>query len=323
MYGQGKTRGQVGITGMEAATNQASAALIAGNKMDPEFLFQCLSNSYEELRGLSNSGGQDNLSAALVGAFRVPVPPLREQHKIALVLRTWDDAIERMQKLVASTREMQRSIIARVLANSPDTRGIPLRRIARPIKSKNLVGETRVLTSSATHGLVSQLDYFNKSISGADLAGYDLLHSGDFAYNRSSSSGFPYGAIRRLQDHPRGVISTLYICFRPSAPDIASSDYLVHLFMSGAMDSQLAIICQEGARNHGLLNIARADFFELTVPVPGMKQQLLVTKALDQAQEEVRLLSIELDFLRTQKRGLMQKLLTGEVRVNVETDQHS
>ena len=86
-----------------------------------------------------------------------------------------------------------------------------------------------MLTSSARLGLVDQLEYFSKDVSGADLHGYYLLRRGEFAYNRSASEGYPYGAIKRLDRYDEGVLSTLNICFRPIHTG-TSSDFLCHLF---------------------------------------------------------------------------------------------
>jgi type I restriction enzyme, S subunit len=93
LYGQGKTRGQVALLGIDAATNQACAAIRAKPEVNAGYLYEFLKGSYLTIRGLSNSGSQENLSAAIVSEIQVPIPPLNEQCKIAEILRTWDDSI--------------------------------------------------------------------------------------------------------------------------------------------------------------------------------------------------------------------------------------
>lgn len=94
MYGQGKTRGQVAILGVKAATNQACAAILPRKDIDPNFVFLNLGSRYEELRGLSNSGGQENLSQGLIKGvqFSFPCDPA-EQQCIADCLTSLDDLI--------------------------------------------------------------------------------------------------------------------------------------------------------------------------------------------------------------------------------------
>jgi len=69
--------------------------------------------------------------------------------------------------------------------------------IISKVKRKNTIGEAHVLTASGEHGLVDQREFFNRSIASTDLSGYYLLKRGEFAYNRSSMNGYPFGAIRR------------------------------------------------------------------------------------------------------------------------------
>ncbi|WP_374427645.1 restriction endonuclease subunit S [Ideonella dechloratans] len=91
MYGQGKTRGQVAMLGIDAATNQACAAVLPTKKVDPRFVFFNLSARYEELRRLSNSGGQENLSQGLIRELPFSYPEeVAEQQRIAECLSSVD-----------------------------------------------------------------------------------------------------------------------------------------------------------------------------------------------------------------------------------------
>ena len=94
MYGQGKTRGQVAMLGMRAATNQACAAILPRKGINPSFVFLNLGSRYDELRGLSNSGGQENLSQGLIKEllFSYPSDP-NEQQRIADCLTSLNDLI--------------------------------------------------------------------------------------------------------------------------------------------------------------------------------------------------------------------------------------
>jgi type I restriction enzyme S subunit len=182
---------------------------------------------------------------------------------------------------------------------------------------------TNVLTISAQDGLVSQTDYYNKSVASKDLSRYIVLKKGDFAYNKSYSEGYPLGAIKRLEEYESGVLSPLYICFRPDSSTV-DSDFMTHFFENGGLDHEIYKIAREGARNHGLLNVSIKDFLKITFKVPKMEEQKRIASVLNQAKKEIGLLESELTAIKKQKKGLMQQLLTGKVRVNKEVDyQHA
>lgn len=124
------------------------------------------------------------------------------------------------------------------------------------------------LTISAQYGLIDQNEFFDKRIASKDVSGYYLVRKGEFAYNKSTSSDAPWGAIKRLDRYESGVLSTLYIVFRILDEEKIDSDYLVTYYDTDLWHKGVQAIAAEGARNHGLLNIAPADFFETTVSMP-------------------------------------------------------
>lgn len=121
------------------------------------------------------------------------------------------------------------------------------------------------LTISAQHGLVDQRDYFNNQVASRDMSGYYLLENGEFAYNKSTSGDSPWGAIKRLTKYKKGCLSTLYICF---GLDQGDPDFLVTYYETDRWHGAIQMIAAEGARNHGLLNIAPDDFFETALTLP-------------------------------------------------------
>ena len=121
------------------------------------------------------------------------------------------------------------------------------------------------LTISAQHGHVDQRDYFNKQDASRDMSGYYLLENGEFAYNKSTSGDSPWGAIKRLTKYEKGCLSTLYICF---GLDLGDPDFLVTYYETNRWHGAVQMIAAEGARNHGLLNIAPDDFFETVLTLP-------------------------------------------------------
>ncbi len=104
MYGQGKTRGQVAKLAIEASTNQNSAAILLNEGHIPDFYFQFLSWKYDEIRDAGYSGGLSHLNAGLLKQIPVPVAPVAEQVKIALILSAWDKAVLNAQRLAVNGR---------------------------------------------------------------------------------------------------------------------------------------------------------------------------------------------------------------------------
>jgi len=98
MYGQGKTRGKVSLLGIEATTNQACAAILVNEKLSSLYLFQNLGGRYEEIRGLSNEGGQQNLSGDIIKKIKIRFPSLPEQQKIASFLCAVDEKIQQLTR---------------------------------------------------------------------------------------------------------------------------------------------------------------------------------------------------------------------------------
>lgn len=174
------------------------------------------------------------------------------------------------------------------------------------ITRKNNEDNRNVLTISAQYGLVSQTDFFNKSVAAADVTGYYLLERGNFAYNKSSSSGNPMGVIKPLKKYEKGVVSTLYICFSCNEPK--SISFWEQYFNAGCLDSEIRTIAQEGARNHGLLNVPTSDFFTLKVLVPTLAEQQKIADCLSELDEMISAQQQKVEALKEHKKGLMQKL---------------
>ena len=127
------------------------------------------------------------------------------------------------------------------------------------------------LTISAQYGLVDQISFFNKTVASVDLSGYYLLYNGDFAYNKSYSNDYAWGAVKRLDKYEKGCLSSLYFVFRPN--DNVDSDYLTHYFESSKWHKGISNIAGEGARNHGLLNMAIDDYFATKHYLPSLPEQ--------------------------------------------------
>lgn len=196
---------------------------------------------------------------------------------------------------------------------------LPLSAVAQEVTRRNEEGIDLVLTCSGEHGLIDQREFFSKLVASEYREGYFLLRKGEFAYNRSSMKGYPFGAIKRLDRYDAGALSTLNICFAVNET-IWDSDFAVHFFESGLLNRQLGRITRVGSRAHGLLNVNKSDFFSLRVPVPSHEEQRRIASVLNTLDREIdRLITLKSAY-QEKKRGLMQKLLTGELTVPVSSE---
>ena len=198
------------------------------------------------------------------------LPPKDQQAQLAELLWAMDDVIEREKEVLERLKIHNKSKKKELLTpNEIENWNFkPLKKVFNKITSKNK-NQTceNVLTISANHGLINQEEYFKRSVASKDLSNYYLLQKGDFAYNKSYSDGYPAGAIKLLNRYKEGVVSPLYICFRSNLSTLFNK-YFEQLFDFGFLNSKILSIAKEGARNHGLLNVAGGDFFELKIPIP-------------------------------------------------------
>lgn len=253
----------------------------------------------------------------------VLLPPLCEQRYIASTLATWDCAIETVEALISNARAQKQALMQQLLSGhrrlpdfSEPWEWADFADIFGRVRTKNAEGNTNVLTISAQHGLISQVEYFNKSVASDDVRGYTLLQRGDFAYNKSYSDGYPMGAIKPLDRYDSGIVSSLYICFRLTRRGF-DHDFFRHYFEAGLFNREIAAIAQEGARNHGLLNVSVVEFFETSLHIPQPGEQAAIAKVINAAEAEEQAYQAQLTALRQEKAALMQQLLTGKRRVKL------
>ena len=251
-------------------------------------------------------------------------PPLKEQEKIAEILSAWDDGIETLERLIEQKEIFHKALMKNLLIGkirlsefSSKLTHSKFNSIFERITRKNEELNSNILTISAQNGLISQKDFYNKRIASVDTSKYILLKNGEFAYNKSYSNGYPLGAIKRLDLYEKGVVSNLYICFKLNNSDNCS-DFWKYYFEAGMLNREIKMIAQEGARNHGLLNMATEDFFNMLLFYPkDLKEQQKIAEILNKSDKEIQILNFKLEKLKKQKKGLMQKLLTGQIRVKI------
>ena len=241
-----------------------------------------------KMKVLAQGISRFNISRKRVMETPVPLPQIAEQKAIGDFFSRLDSLITLHQRKLEHLREMKRGLLQKMFPrdgeSAPELRfpgftdpweqrklGEVTRRVTR--KNKNNISKLP-LTISAQYGLVDQESFFKKRVASRDMSGYYLMKKGEFAYNKSTSSDSPWGAIKRLERYEKGCVSTLYIVFSATSVD---PQFLATYYDSDHWFKGVRAIAAEGARNHGLLNIAPSDFFNTTIRIAcsEMEQQAI------------------------------------------------
>ena len=217
----------------------------------------------------------------------------KEQVHISSLLKYVDYIISLQQRKLEQLKQLKKAMLQQLFVDknskqpnlrfknfNSDWKQRKLKNISKRILRKNSDLQSLLpLTISAQDGLVDQTLYFNKQVASKQLKNYLLLYNGDFAYNKSYSVGYPYGAIKRLDKYKQGVLSTLYIAFKPTN---INSDFLQHYYDTDKWYREIYRNAAEGARNHGLLNISANDFFNSKLVTPSdNEEQLKIAKIIN------------------------------------------
>ena len=318
------TIGSAAICNTEIATNQGFKNIIPNEKANPEWLYYIIIYSKPRLVRIGCGSTFLEVSKKDFSRFKIVVPPLAEQRKIAEVLGVWDEAIEKQARLIEKLALRKRGLMQRLLSAklrlpgfSEPWQKVKLGEICERVTRKNIEDNQNVMTISAQRGFVAQTDFFNKSVASETLESYYLVFKDEFCYNKSYSNGYPMGAIKRLSEADKAVVTSLYICFNVKPETNTNIDYLSYYFDNGGLNRGLTKIANEGGRAHGLLNVTPKDFFGLSFEIPSLKEQTAIAEVLIAADREIELAKEKLERLRRQKRGLMQQLLSGKKRVKI------
>ena len=318
------TIGSAAICNTEIATNQGFKNIIPNEKANPEWLYYIIIYSKPRLVRIGCGSTFLEVSKKDFSRFKIVVPPLAEQRKIAEVLGVWDEAIEKQARLIEKLALRKRGLMQRLLSAklrlpgfSEPWQKVKLGEICERVTRKNIEDNQNVMTISAQRGFVAQTDFFNKSVASETLESYYLVFKDEFCYNKSYSNGYPMGAIKRLSEADKAVVTSLYICFNVKPETNTNIDYLSYYFDNGVLNRGLTKIANEGGRAHGLLNVTPKDFFGLSFEIPSLKEQTAIAEVLIAADREIELAKEKLERLRRQKRGLMQQLLSGKKRVKI------
>ena len=290
---------------------------------NPMFFRYLLASPYARKKIIPMGAGAQHFNIGQDGLSKVKLhfPILQEQQKIAALLRLIDERITTQNKIIEDLNKLKSAIIEKLFCSPKDKQPevrlhgfsenwqiICLSEICHRIRCKNTEEQCkRVLTIAAQYGLVSQEEFFNKNVASENLSGYYLLQNGDFAYNKSYSGDYVWGTVKRLDNYEQGVLSPLYICFRPDSAKV-DSDFLVYYFESKKWHKAVADIAGEGARNHGLLNISVIDYFNTIHCIPSVDEQKQIAQIMSALLSKLAREQRILNCYTTQRQYLLRQM---------------
>ena len=311
--------GNTAILRHSACTNQGFQSLVIGDA-DVYFVYSMSERIKKWAEEKASGSTFLEISGRQLETMPVNLPSLVEQQAIGSFFSHLDDLItlhqRKYDKLVIFKKSMLEKMFPKDGESVPEIRFAgftdpweqrKLGDIAERVTRKNENNESDLpLTISAQHGLIDQRLFFNAQVASRDMSGYYLLRQGEFAYNKSTSADSPWGAIKRLTRYEKGCVSTLYICF---ALLNANPDYLVTYYETNRWHKAVQMIAAEGARNHGLLNIAPDDFFDTMVSLPeSQAEQQTIGAFFSRLDSLITLHQRKLELLQNIKKSLLDKM---------------
>ena len=296
MYGQGKTRGKVAILNIKASTNQACAAILLNRNANYFYIFHYLSNKYEVIRNLSNTGNQENLNGFIIKSIQIPIPPLPEQEAIACVLSDTDALITSLDKLIAKKRDIKQAAMQQLLTGKQRLEGFSgewaIKQLRDVLKVRHGKSQHNVIASDGKYPILA--------------TGGEIGRTNAYLYNKPSVLIGRKGTIDSPQyiDSPFWTIDTLFFT------EIFDSAFPKFIYYKFNMINWRGHNEASGVPS---LNASTIESIEFNCPK--IEEQQAIAKVLSDMDSEISALEQRRDKTKALKQAMMQELLTGRIRL--------
>jgi len=314
-------RGEIGCVAkvtkeLVGANLTRGVALISpGKNVAPDYLLWALRSEMVRIDIMKRVNGSALREIPILGLRRVkiPLPPLPEQRKIAGILGTWDEAIALAERRIEAARQRKKGLMQRLLTGRvrfPEFEGEEWReiRLGSVFTERKERGyeDLPLLSVTADEGIIYRDELDRRDTSSADKSKYLRVCKGDIAYNTMRMWQGRSG-VSRLE----GIVSPAYTVCKPKSS--IDSDFMGYLF-------QLPSVVYLFRRySQGMVsdtwNLKFNHFAQIHIRIPEIREQRRIAAVLQACDREIELLTQKRDALQRQKKGLMQRLLTGQVRV--------
>ena len=246
------------------------------------------------------------------------LPPIDEQRKIVQILSIWDKAIATTEKLLGNSQQQKKALLQQLLTGKkrfPEFSGaLRLTKLNSLLKEEKLRNQSllvdRVLSVTNHSGFVLPEDQFSKRVASENVSNYKIVKHGQYGYNPSRLN---IGSFAKLEEYDIGILSPMYVVFSINE-DKLNSDYFYNWMQSNEAKQRIKKSTQGSVRE----SVGFDALTSFSIRLPALDEQENIASVLNVADKEIQTLKSKLDFLKEEKKALMQQLLTGKKRVKLE-----
>jgi type I restriction enzyme S subunit len=272
-----------------------------------------------ELLFESFGSAQQVINIEQLNEFTIPIPPLIELRKICSILSTWDEAVTKTQQLITQLQQRNKGLMQQLLTGKKRLKGfnsewkrLHIYNVAKEVSLKNRDDKQLIVLSCTKYdGLVPSLEYFGRRVFGSDTTTYKVVPLHHFAY---ATNHIEEGSIGYQSIFEEALISPMYTVFKTDSQ--VHDDYLFKLLKSHHYIHEYCKRMEGSIDRRG--GLRWDEFSKIVIHLPEIDEQIAIATLLNKAVAEEKLYKQKLSMLQQQKKGLMQKLLTGEIRVKIE-----
>ena len=317
LNGQGKTKGTVAYLNIELTCNQSLAGFLPSyNVFNSKYLYYNLQSRYFEIRGLAGDGARNGLNLGLLREILIPIPSIKEQEKIASILSTVDEQIDNVDALIEKNKELKKGLMQTLLTKGightkfkkTEIGEIPeewevkklecvfeiLDSMRKPIKASD---REKIEGDIPYYGASGVIDWINDYIFDEELI--LLGEDGENLNSRNSDLAFKISGKTWVNNHAH--------VFRVINKKECNIDFMVYYLEAKDYSIYIAGSAQP--------KITQAQCRKFLLPLPKKEEQDKIASILSEVDEKIAKYENKKQMLEELKKGLMQQLLTGKIRV--------
>ncbi|MQQ02591.1 restriction endonuclease subunit S [Streptococcus mitis] len=317
----GATSGEVAISQINGAINQAILAIKPNPGYSSEFIMNYLKKEKDNILEKYLQGGQGNLSAAIVKSIELYLPSIEEQSAIGSLFSTLDDLLASYKDNLANYQSLKVTMLSKMFPKAgqrvPEIRldgfegeweVLQLSDICQKVTEKNKDNNfNETFTNSAEFGIISQRDFFEKDISNEkSLNTYYVVRNNDFVYNPRISNYAPVGPVKRNKLGRTGVMSPLYFVFRITNSNI-DLNFLETFFNTNTWHKFMKLNGDSGARADRFA-IKDSTFLTMPIAFPSLPEQQAIGAYFSNLDNLINSHQEKISQLETLKKKLLQDM---------------